>query len=170
MYKYQYLILLDLDEFIIPKSDEIQSLQHLLKKINEGHKNPDIASYSFQNVFFFTAYPHDPWAAATPPGVELRMNVVTSHSKEVFPHGQRSKYIVNPRRIVEAGNHVVWTYHSGRAYKASLKEGAVHHYREYHSEKPLPPAETDRTAHKYIDPLVEKVQGALKVTAACNVP
>ena len=169
MYKYKYLIFLDFDEYIIPKLTGIDTLQQLLDKINEKNKGQTYGSYNFKPVFFYNSYENDP-DVKNPP-LELRVHLRTEKSKYFFDHHVRSKYIANPRMIIEAGNHFIWTYQSGREYQAELEEGFVHHYRDYDSGIEggnIKPGERDRSAHKYVPKLTEEVENALKQIEHCH--
>ncbi len=72
MYAFNYLLLIDLDEFVVPQTN-LSSLAQMLRSVDaaksatlarRGHKDTSAArvtaSYSFQNSFFYLQFPDDP--------------------------------------------------------------------------------------------------------------
>ena len=102
----------DLDEFLIPRTHD--NLTSLLDELNKAN----IASFSFQNVFFYLY-----WANDTSVMKDLALNGIpdtsdtylltmykTRRLAKTHRHGSRSKYVVKPENVVECGNHAVWLY------------------------------------------------------------
>ena len=109
IYSTDYGRIQDLDEYLIPHAHD--NLTALLEELNK----PNLASFSFQNAFFYLYWPDDTAATApasapppTPP------HLVTLHKTRrlarLHRHGSRSKYVVKPENVVECGNHNVWLY------------------------------------------------------------
>lgn len=49
---------------------------------------------------------------------------------KLHPQKQRSKYICKPDAVVEAGNHFVWEFVTGRgSLNVPADAGILHHYR-----------------------------------------
>ena len=120
----------DLDEYLIPHAHD--NLTALLDELNK----PNLASFSFQNAFFYLYWPDDTAASApasAPPPAPPQL--VTLHKTRrlarLHRHGSRSKYIVKPENVVECGNHNIWLYRLGkRQLKVNETLGLSHHYRQ----------------------------------------
>lgn len=57
------------------------------------------------------------------------MNFPNRRAK-LHPQKQRSKYIAKPDAVVEAGNHFVWEFVTGRgSLNVPADAGILHHYR-----------------------------------------
>ena len=106
----------DLDEYLIPHAHD--NLTALLDELNK----PNLASFSFQNAFFYLYWPDDTAAGAPAPAPPSAPPpapppLVTLHKTRrlarLHRHGSRSKYVVKPENVVECGNHNVWLYRCG---------------------------------------------------------
>lgn len=54
----------------------------------------------------------------------------TRRRAKLHPQKQRSKYICKPDAVVEAGNHFVWEFITGRgSLNVPADAGILHHYR-----------------------------------------
>lgn len=54
----------------------------------------------------------------------------TRRKGKFHPQKQRSKYICKPDAVVEAGNHFVWEFITGRgSLNVPADAGILHHYR-----------------------------------------
>lgn len=54
----------------------------------------------------------------------------TNRRAKLHPQKQRSKYICKPEAVVEAGNHFVWEFVSGKgSLNVPADAGILHHYR-----------------------------------------
>ena len=132
MNKFKYLMLIDLDEFIIPQKNK--TLVDMIRFINSqpivqaGKKvNPLFtSSYSFQNSFFYLQWPDDPTVKTS---LALRTLQKTRRKQKFHPQKQRSKYICIPYFVKEAGNHFIWEFHHGRTLNVPTNIGFLHHYR-----------------------------------------
>lgn len=56
--------------------------------------------------------------------------VFANRRAKLHPQKQRSKYIAKPDAVVEAGNHFVWEFVTGRgSLNVPADAGILHHYR-----------------------------------------
>lgn len=114
-------------------------------------------AYSFQNAFFYLQFADDSKIFATDDtsNAELRAALITQRKTrryfdgthctwrteknnlifyfrraKLHPQKQRSKYICKPEAVVEAGNHFVWEFITGRgSLNVPADAGILHHYR-----------------------------------------
>jgi len=132
MNSFKYLMLIDMDELIIP----YQNLT-LVEMLNDlGTRNliqagkpispSQVSSYSFQNAFFYLQWPDDPTFLTNPPLTAL---LKTRRRQKLHPPKQRSKYICLPSAVKEAGNHFIWEFHRGKTLNVPASYGFLHHYR-----------------------------------------
>lgn len=60
----------------------------------------------------------------------IRFLFYLNRRAKLHPQKQRSKYICKPDAVVEAGNHFVWEFITGRiALNVPADAGILHHYR-----------------------------------------
>ncbi|XP_031623466.1 uncharacterized protein LOC116340877 isoform X2 [Contarinia nasturtii] len=166
MYRYQHLALIDLDEFIIPRYNN--TISELLKWMKFRINGRNTGAYSFQNSFFYLQFPDDPVVYSHDNTVNpaLRAALITQRKTrrraKLHPQKQRSKYICKPEAVVEAGNHFVWEFITGRgSLNVPADAGILHHYRvcEFGGDDCIKaPSVVDHTAHKYSDRLVRRVE------------
>lgn len=111
--RFDLLAMVDVDEFIMP--GQTQNLTALL----QPHLSKKFGSFNFRNVFHYLYWENN---------TDTLRNFYGNHSQS-FPylltqtklrrvaqsqsHGTRSKYIVRPYYVVNAGNHQVWKYVQG---------------------------------------------------------
>ncbi|XP_068247662.1 uncharacterized protein [Palaemon carinicauda] len=154
MYQYKYILMIDLDEYIVPHTNT--SLPELLKYLHTKADAKKIGAISFQNSFFYLQWPDDPSSASLPPLVTLRK---TRRRQRFHPHKQRSKYIAVTPFVVEAGNHFVWEFLPGKGTLNVPNEVAfLHHYRvcEFGGDDCVRnPRTTDTSIYRYKDVLVK---------------
>ena len=119
-----------MDEFLIPNSHD--NLTSLLDELNKAN----IASFSFQNVFFYLYWANDTSVrknltlTGTPETYLLTM-FKTRRLTKAHRHGSRSKYVVKPENVVECGNHAVWLYREGDLPILSQRCLSSHNYFTY---------------------------------------
>lgn len=181
MYRYSHVVLIDLDEFIIPHHNDtlIDLINWLSKRIN----SKNTGAYSFQNAFFYLQFADDESvlqeAGAGSESSDLRASLTTQRKtrrrSKLHPQKQRSKYICKPEAVIEAGNHFVWEFCPGRGSLNVPADAAIlHHYRvcEFGGDDCIKsPSVVDRTAHRYSKRLLNQVgtvYNYLKDT--CNLP
>jgi len=185
MNRFKYLMLIDLDELIVPHSDNIRTIPEMIHHLNTNKvytksgqllKLPrtGVSSYSFQNAFFYLQFEDDP---ETPPGKAgasaLRVLRKTRRKSKVNPQKQRSKYICVPRNVKEAGNHFVWEFSRGNNVNVPTEVGLLHHYRvcEFGGDDCVRQTNhVDRTVpHKYAEKLQTNVAQKWKaLNAKCS--
>ncbi|XP_055848872.1 uncharacterized protein LOC129913918 [Episyrphus balteatus] len=178
MYRYRYLALVDLDEFIIPRHGD--TLNELINWLDKRYKNRNAGAYSFQNAFFYLQFQDDPWLYDTKSANQrLRAALVTQRKtrrrSKLHPQKQRSKYICRPETVVEAGNHFVWEFSPGKgSLNVPPDAGILHHYRvcEFGGNDCIKsPSIVDRTATRYVNRLVERVESVYNyLKKPCDLP
>ncbi|XP_039952957.1 uncharacterized protein LOC120769816 isoform X1 [Bactrocera tryoni] len=193
MHRYRYLAMVDLDEFIVPRHND--TLNELINSLNHRFRYRNLGAYSFQNAFFYLQFPDDPLVtlahsqpqqqhsreqqpyAHTNPG--LRASLVTQRKTrrrlKLHPQKQRSKYICKPESVIEAGNHFVWEFSPAKgSLNVPPTDGILQHYRvcEFGGNDCIKtPSVVDRTATKYVNRLVERVELVYKhLKQRCDLP
>ena len=156
-----FIAILDLDEFIIPRRQRDMTWTDMLERL------PKASSYIFRNVFFPTQWSSlKTNAAVSRKGVFkiYGLLVLDKLKRESFiwENKMRSKTILNPRAIDISGIHFVWEHRKGNSVNVAQTIGLVHHYREW-SESPEKVTKIrDTTVLKYQDILIERVQSTWK--------
>ncbi|KAH8403325.1 hypothetical protein KR222_010812 [Zaprionus bogoriensis] len=182
MYRYKYLALVDLDEFIVPRYTD--TLNELLSSLNQRFRNRNTGAYSFQNAFYYLQFADDPLASSGIPGGNdqlgsVRASLVTQRKTrrryKLHPQKQRSKYICKPEAVVEAGNHFVWEFSPGMgSLNVPPKEAILQHYRvcEFGGNDCIKaPSIMDRTTTKYVNRLVQRVDAVYRhLRQRCDLP
>lgn len=131
----------------------------------ELRSNDAPAAYLFPHTFFCTEYPDDEsYRNQSQKLVALKK---TEREDLIYPHGTRSKFICDPRRVVEAGNHFIWEYvndATDKALNVPPEVALLHHYRNCstarkYSDENVANVKTvvDRTIYKYKDGLVDRI-------------
>ncbi|XP_053960251.1 uncharacterized protein LOC128864555 isoform X1 [Anastrepha ludens] len=193
MHRYRYLAMVDLDEFIVPRHND--TLNELINSLNHRFRYRNLGAYSFQNAFFYLQFPDDPLIlqshsqmlsqeqqqqqpyAHKNPG--LRASLVTQRKTrrrlKLHPQKQRSKYICKPESVIEAGNHFVWEFSPAKgSLNVPPTDGILQHYRvcEFGGNDCIKaPSVVDRTATKYVNRLVERVELVYKhLKKRCDLP
>nr|XP_022916226.1 uncharacterized protein LOC111426103 [Onthophagus taurus]XP_022916228.1 uncharacterized protein LOC111426103 [Onthophagus taurus] len=162
MYRFSYVIMIDLDEFIVPtRHDTIpQFLECFGKKINLE----STGSYSFQNGFFFLQWKDDTSLHNEDIIASSLLTLKKTRRKiKLNPHKQRSKYICRPELVVETGNHFIWEFLPGHnTFNVPSDAAILHHYRvcEFGGDDCVETGfVVDRTTFKYADRLIKSVRG-----------
>lgn len=162
---FDYVLVLDLDEFAVPRKDDtLPAMVTRLKRLA-----PRTMSYVLLNSFFYLYWENDTAAyGALPETTPLEIPYLltqfkTRRSRKVFRVGSRSKYIVRPVAAVEVGNHVVWRYLGGRhqaTQRVAPEDALLHHYRicEFGGfDCVKQPSTVDRSALRFNASLLERV-------------
>jgi hypothetical protein len=106
LHRYANLAIVDLDELITPRGNEEKSLLKLIEALDRRHT--DASDYSFANHFFFTGMQGLEANATDLQGARLPLDMLTATLRhEPFLHGNRSKSILKPDRVVVASTHHV---------------------------------------------------------------
>ncbi|XP_017076000.1 uncharacterized protein LOC108111143 [Drosophila eugracilis] len=182
MYRYKYLALVDLDEFIVPRYSD--TLNELIGSLNQRFRNRNTGAYSFQNAFYYLQFADDSLASSGIDGgndqlASVRASLVTQRKTrrryKLHPQKQRSKYICKPEAVVEAGNHFVWEFAPGKgSLNVPPKEAILQHYRvcEFGGNDCIKaPSIVDRTTTKYVNRLVQRVDAVYRhLRQRCDLP
>ncbi|XP_031355186.1 uncharacterized protein LOC116179532 [Photinus pyralis] len=164
MYRFSHILLIDLDEYIIPSHNH--TLPQLLDFLSTKMSTRTTGSYSFQNAFFYLQWGDDDWVynSNDPIAINLVTLKKTRRKSKLHPHKQRSKYICKPEFVVEAGNHFVWEFIPGHGtYNVPADAAILHHYRicEFGGDDCIKTASTvDQTAFRYRKSLVSAVKNS----------
>jgi len=135
MYRTRYLVIQDIDEFVVPMNTD--SWQSMLNGIVEnGHFDSDrIASYSFRNRFFFVKLREDVNNFTSGNGIvsQLKTLSVTTADKYLFPFTVRSKVMARPERILIWHVHLILdsslVRRGDKNIKVDAKIGQLFHYK-----------------------------------------
>uniref|UniRef100_A0A6A7FYZ1 Glycosyltransferase family 92 protein n=1 Tax=Hirondellea gigas TaxID=1518452 RepID=A0A6A7FYZ1_9CRUS len=170
MYRYKYILMIDLDEYIVPHSN--LTLPELITFLNARADVRKIGAISFQNSFFYLQWPDDPSSAGLPALVTQRK---TRRRQRFHPHKQRSKYIAVSPFVVEAGNHFVWEFLPQHGTLNVPSEVAfLHHYRicEFGGDDCVRnPRTTDTSMVRYRDQLVTAFTSKVEsLSQSCHLP
>ncbi|KAH8281404.1 hypothetical protein KR054_000306 [Drosophila jambulina] len=182
MFRYKYLALVDLDEFIVPRYSD--TLNELIGSLNQRFRNRNTGAYSFQNAFYYLQFADDVLASSGIEGgndqlASVRASLVTQRKTrrryKLHPQKQRSKYICKPETVVEAGNHFVWEFAPGKgSLNVPPKEAILQHYRvcEFGGNDCIKaPSIVDRTTTKYVNRLVQRVDAVYRhLRQRCDLP
>lgn len=161
MYRSKYVILIDLDEIILPfKHPDWTSMMDGLQK-----QHPDVGAFLFENHIFpkhvfspIEGFNTSSWEAV--PGVDILKHIHREPDRKDYFNAR--KMILNPRKVVQISVHSVL-----KAYKNSLKV-PLNVALVYHCRGPLQPALPrgslikDPTIRKYMIPLIENVNKVLE--------
>lgn len=162
MYKYSHVLLVDLDEYIVPRNND--TLPQLIDYLNKRMNTRTTGSYSFQNAFFYLQWSDDDsvYDATDAVAAGLVTQKKTRRRTKLHPHKQRSKYICRPELVIEAGNHFVWEFLPGHGTLNVPPDAAIlHHYRvcEFGGDDCVKtPSTVDTTAFRYKERLTETVR------------
>ena len=131
MNSFKYLMMIDMDELIIPYQslklvDMLNLVTQNLIQAGKAVSSGEVSSYSFQNSFFYLQWPDDPTFLTSPPLTVLHK---TRRRQKLHPPKQRSKYICVPSSVKEAGNHFIWEFQRGKTLNVPPSYGFLHHYR-----------------------------------------
>lgn len=168
-----WLLVIDVDEVVLPRRE--RTLPALLTALRASYNPPSKApsAFLFRNTFFYLQWEDDESGGAS------RSQLVTARKTRRWatPHAlkNRSKYAVRPRDALELGNHFVWELAPhATAHGVSPDRALLHHYRiacEFGGTNCLTvPSTVDRTAHRWTDELLERVNAESKqIAAVCGV-
>ncbi|KAK9497191.1 hypothetical protein O3M35_004556 [Rhynocoris fuscipes] len=171
MYKYEYLVLLDIDEIIMPlKVGNWRELMDIVLKKALGIKNETRASYNVRNVYFLDDLSHKHgWFENIPRYHHMLQHVY--RSKNFTKPNQYVKCFHNPERVVTLHNHFpLACLGSGcTSYGIETTDAQLQHYRadcvkslkkscsDYRKN-----SIKDTTIWKYKDKLIENSKIALE--------
>lgn len=169
MNRFKYVLMIDIDEFIIPNKH--RNLLSMLRSISiNGHRT---GAYSFQNSFFYSQWPDDRLISRSL-GYNLTTLLKTKRKSQLNIHKQRSKCIVIPENVVEMGNHFVWEFLPTKLMtNIDPKVALLHHYRvcEFGGDDCIKAnSVVDRRVHFWKEELISRVDENInKWFKFCNI-
>jgi len=135
MYRTKYVIVQDLDEFVVPMRSD--SWLSMLKHINnDTFINSDgIASYSFRNRWFATEIlKASSLTSVNSSKHRLKTLTAVQADEKLFPHDTRSKVMARPERIIIWHVHLILNsslvLDGGINFAVHEKYGQLFHYRQ----------------------------------------
>lgn len=166
LYLYDYIALLDIDEVIMPKHDDM-TWGDLMKRIipkAEKIKPEGYPSYNVRNVYFLDDHKHDHgWYKEVPKYMHMLQHVY--RSQNYTKPNQYVKCFHNPERVLTLHNHFPLACLGGvcKSYPIDTEDAQLQHYRadcvktlkkscEEYREHSI----EDRTIWKYKDELVKR--------------
>ncbi|XP_076330156.1 beta-1,4-galactosyltransferase galt-1-like [Tachypleus tridentatus] len=123
MFDYNYVLLVDIDEFLFPRKHE--TLQEMIKSF----PIEKWGSLEIRNAFFCKENPVEfvNWNASIP----LASTRFTERETKIWKSKNRSKIIVQPFKIITCGIHFVWKHFDAwNAIVVSPSVCLMHHYRD----------------------------------------
>lgn len=157
MQESEYLVNIDLDEFIIPKSMDVSTWSELLEQLPANK-----ATFMFMNTFFRKEWPNGELDGHKKNFAEkFRLVTLLKNKREKpFPAGNRSKYITKTSAVARLHVHTVFlpSKHGGMKL-VSPDVGLLHHYRNWNrfEDADSKGIQDDTIDQKYGDKLIENV-------------
>ena len=171
MNRYKYVLMIDIDELIVPyRHSNLLSMLKSMSKLN-GHRT---GAYSFRNAFFYSQWPDDKSISDRMNPFRLTTLLKTRRKTQLNIHKQRSKCIVIPENVVEMGNHFVWEFLPTKfMVNIDPKLGILHHYRvcEFGGDDCIKANSViERRAHFWKEKLITRVNTNInKWSKFCNI-
>ena len=154
-----YIVIVDLDEFIIPKDKKCFTWNDIFEQL------PVKSSYLFRHAEFRIDWESDIAGIITDPKErkvidKYEIFVLKTFERKIDKHRpqRKSKTIVNPRMTNVAGIHYVYDHIEGSSYVVNPAIAAVQHYRNRSNNNKTYNSTTQTTAIKYKTQLIERVQ------------
>ncbi|XP_077558774.1 uncharacterized protein LOC144174153 isoform X2 [Haemaphysalis longicornis] len=122
----EYVVSVDFDEFLVPKTRE--TLTEALLEIETSVGKKSLGSILIKNRFFCYEYPaYTAFLTQKPP---LLTRILFIHEVGVWKYRERSKYVARPTAVVVSGVHFVWQHLRGtREVAISEAVMVLQHYR-----------------------------------------
>lgn len=152
----QYIVVTDLDEFIIPF--KVQKWKEMMLDLPGG-----LNVYSFQSKQFSIDLP-DVEEDFLGKDIAKKYNIVTLLKQKhgpIYDRTTRTKYIVEASRVQELGIHNVWRLRSGSTgneYHVPVEDALMFHYRHWFNEKEIFSGTKDNTMMTYKDEILKTLQ------------
>ena len=156
MYQSDYVMVTDIDEIIVPRGNYSTLLQ-VLDDLPRSH----VAEYNVRQVCFPDNYTSN--VRLSDPAItkyHIRTLLHTNRTSQTAPHGQRSKYIANPRYIMEGDIHNVTIKLADHniTHEVSESVARVHHYREAMIKHPSARStESDTIMHAHSENIIQRI-------------
>ncbi|XP_015914554.1 beta-1,4-galactosyltransferase galt-1-like [Parasteatoda tepidariorum] len=146
-----YVVVVDLDEFITPR--HVMNLTQLLSLHDLNWKH--FSSFIFRSCVFCLEYEQDLLPLVIPKFItQTRIH----RQKLIYPYMVRTKYIVKPEHVIVAGVHHVWELILGyQECFIPANQALVHHYRAnlcIGKNKSLEKGVIDVMSRKYLNSLL----------------
>ena len=156
MYRSRFIVYTDLDEMIVPR--EHRNWLDMLGSLSEDPEN--VASYIFKNTFFRSDWNVDRLGGNNSLAVSLQLKtlLVTEREQAIWPWFQRSKIIVNPRKVGWVGVHMIMTSIPGshlESLNVRSNDALLHHYRLEWNEPQT--RVLDRSMHRFTADIIARV-------------
>ena len=154
--KTKYLLTIDLDEFIIPRTEGVITLPQMMKTL------PKRGAYIFCNTFFREDWDDTQISFENKDkAIKFQLNSLLKINREskISPHNWRSKYIVQPNDAEVLGVHQIWSMSRNKVVLHVGKEEALlHHYRNWENPNDKKGRVEDRIVlDRFRDVLIDKV-------------
>lgn len=131
MYRYEYIVLLDIDEVIMPvQATNWRELMDTVLKKALAEKNETRASYNVRNVYFLDDFIHSHgWFDDMPPYMHMLQHVY--RSKNFTKPNQYIKCFHNPERALTLHNHfpLACLSQGCTSYSINTADAQLQHYR-----------------------------------------
>jgi len=170
LYLYEYMIPMDVDEFIIPRHAEDRTWADLITRTIEKSKikNDTFDAFPTTNMYFVLKSIHENEMI---PGIPKNLRFLSNiyRAANFTPNGGNAKTFMSTDRIVTVHNHFPFScFGTGycKLFDVQPEDGHLAHYRtdcdnpECKLAKPNPTKDT--TLWKYKDEVLENVKAALK--------
>ena len=155
MYQADYIIVKDIDETVVPRG-EYTSLINLLKDLPPTN----IAEYNIRQVLFSDTLNTGGQHGLSGDDLHIKSLTNIKRSDYIWPHRSKSKYIMNPRRVVQGLVHSTRVlFGKNSSYNVSEKLALLHHYRS--KSKISNNTITDNRMHIYHKEIINRIQNRL---------
>ncbi|XP_047740917.1 uncharacterized protein LOC125179322 [Hyalella azteca] len=175
MHMYKYITLLDIDEVIMPKGDNIlwkDLIDNISKKVPKG-KNLELASYIFRNVHYFSNPCNDEISNSQfidiPPYMYMFQHIYRARNYSL--PGYAIKSFHNTDRVLTLHNHFPLACIGGACsfYNVVTEDAQLQHYRPPSQEKSQKWCDNytnftvlDDAIWRHKDPIIPRVNEALR--------
>lgn len=132
MYKYEFIALLDIDEVIMPKHDDMSWHDLMVRVLEKGKKlrNTTYPSYNVRNVYFFDETQHDhEWIPGMPKYMHMLQHI--NRAANFTKPNQYIKCFHNPERVLTLHNHFPLACLGGpcKSFSIDTDDAQLQHYR-----------------------------------------
>ena len=155
--KRKHIMFADLDEFAVPR---IHNNWHELIRNVSDHGKRNYGVYTFLCTFFKIEYPNDEHISNSSDYAYFDVHTILKMRREpiIFHAGQRSKYIVEAKKIDVVGVHNVWsTYGSVEQFVVPSSLGLLHHYRFWDTPNDKNWVE-DKSMHRFSEIILIRIK------------
>ena len=158
LHRSKYVVFEDLDEIIVPR--EAKNWTALLN--TRLMVNKKYGAFIFRCNFFRKDWPlleKDFKGKEKAKKYRSIFLFTTTKEQHIHAYQQRSKFIVDPRRVTIVGIHNIWMSRSETATdKVPPDLGLLHHYRNWEKPNEKIPQQQDMHMHTFADTLLERLE------------